>query len=109
MNSPDTLQNDAILHLFLAQLREQLGHHLKQVILFGSRARGDERPDSDYDCLAVVDRISPALLDSIDDIAGEFLYVYNIVFSVLPVSEERHVRQRHNPLFMNIEQEGVSL
>jgi HEPN domain-containing protein/predicted nucleotidyltransferase len=28
-----------------------------QILLFGSRARGDERPDSDYDLLVVLDRI----------------------------------------------------
>lgn len=109
MNSSNTLQDDAILHLFLAQLRERLGHHLKRVILFGSRARGDEQPDSDYDCLAVVDQVSPTLLDMIDEIAGEFLYAYSVVFSVFPVSEERYVRQHRPPLFMNIEQEGVVL
>lgn len=28
-----------------------------RIILFGSRARGDERPDSDYDLLVVLDRV----------------------------------------------------
>jgi predicted nucleotidyltransferase len=29
------------------------------VVLFGSRARGDARPDSDFDLLVVVDQIDP--------------------------------------------------
>ncbi|MCB0226825.1 MAG: nucleotidyltransferase domain-containing protein [Anaerolineae bacterium] len=36
-------------------MHQQLGSHLKQVILFGSRARGDFTPDSDYDCLVFVE------------------------------------------------------
>lgn len=32
---------------------------VKKVILFGSRARGDAQPDSDYDILVVVDAIDP--------------------------------------------------
>lgn len=28
-----------------------------RIILFGSRARGDERPDSDYDLLVILDRV----------------------------------------------------
>lgn len=46
-------QNEQILKLFKQKMSSYLGDHLKQVILFGSRARGDNSIDSDYDCLAV--------------------------------------------------------
>ena len=36
-------------------LRRQLGVRLRAVVLFGSRARGDARPDSDIDVLVVAD------------------------------------------------------
>ena len=39
---------------FLARLRRELDPEV--VILFGSRARGDHRADSDYDLLVVSDR-----------------------------------------------------
>lgn len=109
MKPSSALHDDALLRLFLEQLRNRLGRHLKDVILFGSRARGDERQDSDYDCLAVVDRITPSLLDSIDDITGNFLYAYSVVFSVVPITEERHQQRRKNPFLMNIQREGVRL
>jgi predicted nucleotidyltransferase len=102
-------QRDQMLDLFLNRLKSQLGHHLKQVILFGSRARGDNAPDSDYDCMAVLDVISPSSNEIIDEIAGEFLYEYNVVFSVFPVSEEKHNTQTYNPLFMNVKTEGIVL
>ena len=102
-------KDDKLLTLFLQELRNRLGDHLKQVILFGSRARGDSNADSDYDCLAVLDEISPTVKKLVDEIAGEFLFEYNAVFSILPVSEERFRQQRYNPLFMNIRNEGVVL
>lgn len=38
-----------VLVRFRAALDETYGPRIERVLLFGSRARGDERPDSDYD------------------------------------------------------------
>ena len=40
---------DPVLSRFRAALDETYGKRLERVVLFGSRARGDARPDSDYD------------------------------------------------------------
>ncbi len=40
---------DPILARFRAALGEIYGDRLERVVLYGSRARGDHRPDSDYD------------------------------------------------------------
>jgi uncharacterized protein len=42
-------KDDAILIRFRAALGEVCGDRLERVVLYGSRARGDHRPDSDYD------------------------------------------------------------
>ncbi|MGY2052032.1 nucleotidyltransferase family protein [Methylobacterium sp. JK268] len=47
MTSPIT--HDPILSRFRAALAEIYGARLDRVVLYGSRARGDARPDSDYD------------------------------------------------------------
>jgi uncharacterized protein len=49
---------DPILMRFRAALADAHGERIERVVLFGSRARGDARPDSDYD-VAVSSRISP--------------------------------------------------
>src|SRR5258708_36109316 len=42
-------KDDPVLKRFCAALGEAYGDRLERVVLFGSRARGDHRPDSDYD------------------------------------------------------------
>ena len=45
----DTPSEDAILSRFRSALGKAYGERLERVVLYGSRARGDHRPDSDYD------------------------------------------------------------
>jgi predicted nucleotidyltransferase len=40
---------DPILNRFRSALAEIYGDRLERAVLYGSRARGDHRPDSDYD------------------------------------------------------------
>jgi predicted nucleotidyltransferase len=102
-------QQDPLLGLFQAELRKKLGRHLKQLILFGSRARGDNDPDSDYDFLAVLDEATSPAKESIDETVGEFLYDHDAVFAVVPVAESRFKGEPFNPLFRNVAREGVVL
>jgi predicted nucleotidyltransferase len=46
---PVSPHNDPVLARFRAALDRSYGDRLERVVLFGSRARGDHRPDSDYD------------------------------------------------------------
>jgi predicted nucleotidyltransferase len=43
------LTNDPVLSHFRPPLNDLSGARIERVVLFGSRARGDARPDSDYD------------------------------------------------------------
>jgi uncharacterized protein len=46
---PKNPKDESILARFRAALDEVYGDRLERVVLYGSRARGDHRPDSDYD------------------------------------------------------------
>jgi uncharacterized protein (UPF0332 family)/predicted nucleotidyltransferase len=105
----DAKVKDKVLDIFVREIREQLGDRLKQIILFGSRARGDYASDSDYDCLVVFDEVSPEVKDSIDEIAGELLYRYDTVFSIFPILEKKYHQQTYDPLLMNVRREGIVL
>jgi predicted nucleotidyltransferase len=45
----DRIKHDPILARFTAAVLEEYGNKVERVVLYGSRARGDARPDSDYD------------------------------------------------------------
>ncbi|MFH0925813.1 MAG: nucleotidyltransferase domain-containing protein [bacterium] len=103
------MKKDNVLNYFVYRIREQLGDHLKQIILFGSRARGDEVESSDYDCLVVVHDVSSTIKDIIDEAAGDTLYQYDAVISAIIITEEKFQHSIYNPLLMNIAREGVAL
>jgi predicted nucleotidyltransferase len=42
-------QDDPVLQRFRAAVAEVYGDRIERVVLYGSRARGDAREDSDYD------------------------------------------------------------
>ncbi len=51
----DAALSDPILARLKKELEALYGARLKRVLLYGSRARGDHRPDSDYDVLVVLE------------------------------------------------------
>ncbi len=59
------------------QLKERilaaLGSRVRRIILFGSRARGDALPDSDYDVLVVLDKLLP------EERHGTLVRLYDVV------------------------------
>lgn len=55
MSQPDQLKQQ--LQPVVAALQEALGDDLTAVVLFGSRARGDARPESDWDLLLLAEKL----------------------------------------------------
>ena len=64
---------DALLRIFRDELGKSLGSNLEQVILYGSRARGDEDPDSDLDVLVVLRSAGLSDRDKIHRIAYQIM------------------------------------
>lgn len=104
-----TLQNDPVLRFFKDAVVDRLGGHLRQVLLFGSRARGDATAESDYDLLVVVDRVDSDVTDRIDAIAGQALLEHGAVLSAFPIAEDDRSRRKYSPLLINVAREGVAV
>jgi predicted nucleotidyltransferase len=56
IREPERVYGDdvAVAHKLAAAIRGRDSARVRRIILFGSRARGDARPDSDFDLLVVV-------------------------------------------------------
>ena len=103
------INNDSALKFFKDELHSRLGSHLKQLVLFGSRARGESRADSDYDILVIVDRVDRSIVHEIDAAVGRALLDFGVVFSAFPISEQERVDRKYSPFLINAGKEGVAV
>jgi predicted nucleotidyltransferase len=77
------LTYDPVLIRFREALEEIYGNRLERIVVFGSRARGDAQPDSDYDVAVFLrdfhdrwsemDRLVPVVTDILYD-KGAFIH-----------------------------------
>ncbi len=75
--------DDPVLKRFKAAVDAAYGSRIERVVLYGSRARGDARPDSDYDVAVFLcdlpdrwremDRLADIGTEILDD-EGEFVH-----------------------------------
>jgi predicted nucleotidyltransferase len=94
---------------FADLLRQRLGPHVKQVILFGSQARGDAWEGSDYYVLVIVDERTPDLREVVLDVDVEMMNRYETLFASIIKTEQEWRRLEKFPIGWNIKQEGIGL
>ena len=98
-----------IIHVFKSLLNKRI--KASELILFGSRARGDADPDSDFDLLVIVNDLSPELEEYISECAWEAGFQYGIV--IVPVvftrNEWENGPERYSLLSEAIKLEGIIL
>jgi len=110
--SPDRKTLEAV-KLFKRKLDEKrLG---SEVILFGSQARGNARPDSDVDVAVLIDdetaRITTKKME-LSDLAYDVMLDTGVSISPIPIrrGEWTHPERHSNPVLLaNIAREGVRL
>ncbi|MDI6760955.1 MAG: nucleotidyltransferase domain-containing protein [Candidatus Brocadiaceae bacterium] len=100
---------DSILKELSQTLKKEFGQRIKDIILFGSRARGDSYPESDYDVLVLVDKETKELSDKIFNISCEIGWKHNAIIIVFVHEQSCYEREKYEPLFMNIRKEGVHI
>ena len=109
---PATGDNRAV-SAFLEKLRGT--YDVSQTIMFGSRARGDNRPDSDLDLAVVLNGKRRDFIDTKLDMAGlafDVLMETGVLVQAFPMWEDdlAHPEQFPNPaLIRNIAREGIRL
>lgn len=108
---PITLQN--LIEMYVAGIKKIYGQHLKQIILYGSYARGDYRDDSDIDIMILLD-MSDIELKGYRHQLSEFTYDFNMDYDldIKPIAKsEEHFNKwvTNYPFYANIRREGVRL
>jgi predicted nucleotidyltransferase len=100
---------DPVLQRFGESLRQRYGSRLERAVLFGSRARGDANPDSDYDVAVFLDQPRGLWeeLGTLADITTDILLETGAVISAKPFPSGAW-RDR-TPLMGEIRRDGKDL
>ena len=106
-----TVDDRKIIKILTRQLARQFGPRLKSIILFGSRARGDARPDSDIDLAVILDQDDPESRETIRDLAAELGLEYGLFVSTRIWSQKHwnFLQALQTSLYQNIQKDGIEL
>ena len=96
---------------FKRRLLAELPGQVKDIILFGSKARGDAHPGSDIDLLVIVERRTPEVDDIISDLTADTHLEKRIDISALDFTSDEIAEWSAigTPLMRNVADEGIVL
>lgn len=108
---PQTMRN--LIEKYIIEIQKVYGLHLRKIILYGSYARGDFRPDSDVDVMILLD-ISDLELKKYSQQLSYMTYDFNLDHDIdikpIAKSEDHFNKWLVNyPFYANIEREGIVL
>jgi uncharacterized protein len=101
--------DDPVLSLFRATLDEMYGDRLERVVLYGSRARHDAGPDSDYDVAIFLKDLPDRWteLHRLADLRVKMIDDTGAFFDVLPYPAAAYTER--SPLMREIRLDGLDL
>lgn len=108
---PQTIYS--LLLEYLSAVQKIYGSHLKNVILYGSYARGDYTAESDVDIMILVD-LNEDEIDQYADALSELGFEYNVKHDIWMMPVVKNIEHfRHwavaYPFYKNVQEEGVTL
>lgn len=102
-----------LIKQYVSAIKNIYGKHIKQIILYGSYARGDFHENSDVDIMVLVD-LQDTQIESYSDVLSELGFEYNVNHGIwfMPVVKNvQHFGQWCSvyPFYSNVVKEGVML
>ena len=107
--APHLPESDPILQELTHNIKSRLGPALRAIWLFGSRARGDATPDSDYDLVVVADGEKRDIEELVVREGYEMTYQHFALVSTLCYTPDDWELAQNTPLGRNVRKEGVRL
>lgn len=106
-----TRSETAALEEFCAWVRARFAGRVRELALFGSRARGEGGVESDLDVVVVVDELSGAEGREIGHAAGDAMTRHDVLLSPFAVSQARmtELRDRERLIASEIARDAVPL
>lgn len=103
-------KTEKIIKEFKEKIKALYGSRVKNVLLYGSWARGDAGEDSDIDVVVVLEgEVIPGReIDRMIDTITEINLKYGTLISVYPISERMYFTVK-SPLLLNVKKEGISI
>jgi predicted nucleotidyltransferase len=103
------VSEDPILKRFRAALDEIYGDRIERVVLYGSRARGDARTNSDYDVAVFLHDLGDRWreLDRLADLGTEILDETGAFIHAMPYRAGSY--DERTPLMHEVRKDGVDL
>ena len=104
-----TLTKDPVLVRFRKALDEMYGERLDRAVLYGSRARGDARPDSDYDVAVFLRDMGDRFveMDRLAYLSSTLIDETSEVVHAMPYRAAAY--SERTPLMREIRREGIDL
>ena len=101
--------DDPILKRFKAALQEIYGDQIERIVLFGSRARGEAQPDSDYDVALFLKQVPDRRKERhrLADLRVDFIDDTGAFFDTKPFSIAAYADR--TPLMSEIRRDGLDL
>ena len=103
----------ALIAEFRKRFSAELATHLKRLIVFGSRAKGEAVEDSDLDVIALVDEKTPEIEKQLEDVAYQVMWDHDfrpvISLKVIAESDYASALVKGFSFYKHVEREGVSV
>jgi len=106
-----TNKEKAAIQRFEKVVRSELSGNLILLQVFGSKVRGDYKPESDIDVFVLVKKFSPDVMEKIAAISSKISIEQGILISAVVLSESEYGNNRDaNTLFVReIDRDGIIL
>ena len=100
-----------VVRSFVEELRNKMGDEIIEIVLFGSKVRGDFNRESDIDIFVLVREKNQNIRDQVGDITADYIFDYDIPLSpvLYDLDEYNQNKKLKSFFFENVEKEGVPL